>query len=48
MFSAEMPFEEFQDGRYGDHLEYWNETILAIINLHAAPMPQIKFQLIHT
>ena len=42
-----MSFEEFQDGRhvYGGHLGYWNRTILAILNLHVAKMPPIKFQL---
>ena len=35
-----MSFEEFQDG---GHLGYWNETIFAILNLHAATMPPIKF-----
>ena len=44
----EMSFEEFQDGCHGDHLGYWNRTILAILNLHVTPMPPIKFQLIRT
>ena len=43
-----MSFEEFQDGCHGDHLGYWNRTILAILNLHVTPMPPIKFQLIRT
>ena len=34
-------FEEFQDGR-GGHLSYRNGTILAILNLFAAPMHPIK------
>ena len=38
-----MSFEEFQDGR--GHLEYRNGTILAILNLHIATMPSIRFQL---
>ena len=33
----EMWFEHFQDG--------WNDMILAILNLHVAPMPPTKFQL---
>ena len=40
-----MSFEEFQDGRHGSHLGYWNRPILAILNLYVAPMPPIKFQL---
>ena len=40
-----MFFEEFQDGRYGGHLGYQNETILAILNLYVAPMPPINFWL---
>ena len=42
----EMSFEEFKNGRYGDHLGgYLNRTILAILNLYKAPMPPIKFRL---
>ena len=41
----EMWFERFQDGRHGGHFGYRNETILAILNLHVATMPQTKFQL---
>ena len=41
----EMSFDEFQDGRHGDHLGYQNGTILAILNLYNAPMPPIRFQL---
>ena len=41
----EMSFEEFQDGGHGGHLGYRNGMILAILNLYAAPMPPIKFQL---
>ena len=33
MVWEEMSFEEFQDGHHGDHLEYQNRTILAILNL---------------
>ena len=40
-----MSFEEFQDGRHGSHLGYRNRTILAILNLHVAKVPPIKFQL---
>ena len=40
-----MSFEEFQYGRHGGHLGYWNKTILAILNLHVATMPPTKFQL---
>ena len=32
----EISFEDFQDGRHGGHLGYWNEMILAILNLHVA------------
>ena len=37
--------EEFQDGRHGCYLGFQNGTILTILNLYAAPMPPIKFQL---
>ena len=40
-----MSFEEFQDGRHGGQLGYWNGKILANLNLFVAPMPPIKFQL---
>ena len=40
-----MLFEEFEDGHHGDHLGYWNWTILAILNLQVATMPPTKFQL---
>ena len=43
-----MSFEEFQDGRPGSHLGYWNGTILAIFNLCVTVMPRIKFQLNRT
>ena len=36
----EMSFEEFQNGCHGGHLGYRNGTILAILNLYNAPMPQ--------
>ena len=40
-----MWFEDFQDGCHGGHLGYQNGTILAILNLHTAPMPSTKFPL---
>ena len=42
---GKMSFEEFQDSHHGGHLGYWNQSILAILNLHVATMPLIKFQL---
>ena len=42
-----MWFEEFQDGRHGGHLGYWNRTILAILNLHNTPIPPLEFKLNH-
>ena len=39
----EMSFEDFQDGQHSGHLGYQNRMILAILNLHMAPMPPIKF-----
>ena len=41
-------FEEFQDGHHGCHLEYWNRTILAILNFHNTLIPPIKFKLNQT
>ena len=41
----QMWFEVFQDGCRGDHLGYWNRTILAILNLYVASMPPTKFLL---
>ena len=41
----EAMFEEFQDGRHGNHLEYLNGMILAILNLCVTVMLPIKFQL---
>ena len=35
----------FKDGHCGSHLGFQNRKILAILNLHLAPMPPIKFQL---
>ena len=37
-----MSFEEFQDGRPGDHFRYRNGTILAILNICVTVMPPIK------
>ena len=41
----EILFEDLYDGRHGGHLGYRNGMILAILNLHVAPMPPTKFQL---
>ena len=40
-----MSFEDFQDGQHGGHLGYQNGMLLAILNLHMAPMPPTKFGL---
>ena len=42
-----MLFEEFQDGRCGSQIGYWNGMILPIPTLHVrvATMPPAKFQL---
>ena len=40
-----MSFEDFQDGRHGSHLGYWNGMIVAIQNFHVPPIPPIKFGL---
>ena len=40
-----MSFEDFQDGRHGNHLGYRNGMFIAILNLHLAPMPPPKFRL---
>ena len=40
-----MSFKDFQNGRHGGHLGYWNGTILAILNLHVTPIPPTKFHL---
>ena len=45
MVLEEMSFKEFQDGHHGGHLEYWNRTILAILNLYVTVMPPIMFWL---
>ena len=41
----EMSFEVFLDGHHGDHLEFGNTTILAILSLYNSPNPPVKFQL---
>ena len=41
----QMLFEDFKAGHLGSHLGYWNETNLAIQNLHVIPMPPTKFGL---
>ena len=41
----EILFEDFQDGWDGCHLGYPNGMVLAILNLHVAPMPPTKFGL---
>ena len=38
-------FQDFQAGHHDGHLGYWNETTLAILNLHVTPMPPTKFGL---
>ena len=40
-----MSFEDSQDGQHGGYLVYQNKMILAILNLHVAPMPPTKFGL---
>ena len=40
-----MRFEYFQDGHLEGHLRYRTRAILAILNLHVAPMPSIMFGL---
>ena len=37
-----MQFEDFQDGCHGGHLGNQSGTILAVLNLHAAPMPSTE------
>ena len=41
----QISFQDFQAGKHGGHLGYWNGTNLAILNLHATPMPPTKFGL---
>ena len=38
-FREQMSFQDSQDGHHGGHLGYWNGTNLALLNLHATPMP---------
>ena len=40
-----MLFEDFKEGQHDGHLGYRNRMILAILNLHVAPMPPPKFGL---
>ena len=40
--------EDFQDGHLGGHLGYLNNMILAVLNLHVAPIPPTKFWLTPT
>ena len=40
-----MSFEDFQDGHLCGHIGHLNRMILAVLNLHVAPMPPSKFQL---
>ena len=40
-----MSFKYFQNGLHGDHFEYRNGMILAILNLHVVPMPPTTFGL---
>ena len=40
-----MSFEDFQDGRHGDHLEYRYGMIFTILNLLVTPMPSTEFGL---
>ena len=41
----QMSSEDFKDNRHGGHFGYRNEMILAILNLHVAPMHPTKFWL---
>ena len=41
----EMSLEDFQDGQHSGHLEQKSGMILAILNLHVAPMPLTNFGL---
>ena len=42
---GELTIEELQDGCRGGHRGYCYKMVLAILNLHVAPMPPIKFWL---
>ena len=42
---GELTIEDLQDGCCGDHPGYYNNMVLAILNLHVAPMPPTKFWL---
>ena len=45
LIQQQMWFENFQHGCHSGHLGYQTGTILAILNLYAAPMPSSKFPL---
>ena len=40
-----VSFEQFQDGHHSNYLGYCNPKLLAILNIHVAPMFPTKFQL---
>ena len=40
---GELTIEDLQDGCCGSHCGYPNKIVLAILNLHVAPMPPTKF-----
>ena len=42
---GELRIKHLKDGCRCGHLGYHNEMLLAILNLHVAPMPPIKFRL---
>ena len=44
----QISFQDFQAGHHGSNLGYWNETNLAILNLHVTPMPPTKVELNQT
>ena len=41
--SCELTIVNLQDGCCGGHRGYYNKIVLAILNLHVAPMPPTKF-----
>ena len=43
--AAMATIEDFQGGCLGGHLGYQDEIILAILNVHVAPMPSTMFRL---
>ena len=40
-----LTIEDLEDGCCGGHRGYHNKMVLAILNLHVAPMPPTKFWL---